>query len=134
VSSDVQARCAICSQPIQFGGFVGNEDGTWVHLACHGGIQRFENIKEWDRASPSDTVCVSIFSRMGPRLFRSMGPLGPGPSRDRVQGWPGPGWPTAGRFYVGSAGDATPFFAGRGAGAKRRGPTRLVERELDAGP
>ena len=27
---------------------------------------------------------VSIFSSMGPRLFRSMGPLAPGPSRDRV--------------------------------------------------
>ena len=26
---------------------------------------------------------LSILSRMGPRLFRSMGPLGPGPSRDR---------------------------------------------------
>ena len=91
----------------------------------------------YPRPHPKGATAVpalSIFSRMGPRLFRSMGPLGPGPSRDRVQGWPGPAWPTAGRFYVGSAGDATPFFAGRGAGAKRQGPTRLVERELDAGP
>ena len=30
------------------------------------------------------TQALSIFSSMGPRLFRSMGPLAPGPSRDRV--------------------------------------------------
>jgi hypothetical protein len=84
--------------------------------------------------NPVEVLWVSVFSRMGPWLFRSMGPLGPGPSRDRVQGWPGPGRPTAGRLYVGSAGDATPFFAGREASAKRRGPTRLGERELGAGP
>jgi hypothetical protein len=27
---------------------------------------------------------MSILSRMGPRLFKSMGPLATGPSRDRV--------------------------------------------------
>jgi hypothetical protein len=75
VSSDVQARCAICSKPIQFGGFVGNEDGTWVHLACHGGIQSLENNEERDRATPPVPVCAACSKpiRSGTRVLFERG-------------------------------------------------------------
>ena len=72
---------------------------------------------EW-RRERAIFPALSIFSSMGPRLFRSMGPPGPGPSRDGVQGWPTLG-PQDG-CRAGAGGDATPFSASRGVGRRRR--------------
>jgi hypothetical protein len=59
VTAQSEVTCAACLKSIVSGGFVQSAQGKWFHLACHSGIQRFENIKEWHRASPSDTVCAA---------------------------------------------------------------------------